>query len=299
MANFSMLKSMTAYGRASLNTKVGHFIVEIQSVNRKFLEVNVFLPRELNQFDIELKKWLMPYLARGQVTVKVNVTFEGAVPFIVRPNLPLARQLKDAWDEIAKELNLGINEFRLSLLERADGLLSYEENLSEEANYREALKQTLDVALRGFLQMKAQEGAILQADIAQRLEKMRKALQIVELKMPFATRKYRERLVARLDELVPGHVENEERILREIALFAEKIDITEELTRFNCHLTHFDELIRSEALSVGKTMEFVLQELNREINTIGSKSSDLDIARAVIDIKSELERIREQIQNIE
>lgn len=294
-----MLKSMTAYGRASLNTKVGHFVVEIQSVNRKFLEVNVFLPRELNQFDIELKKWLMPYLARGQVTVKVNVTFEGAVPFIVRPNLPLARQLKDAWDEIAKELNLELDEFQLDLLQRADGLLSYEENLSEEENYREALKQTLETALTGFLQMKAQEGSILEADITERLGKMRQFLRIVEQKMPYATKKYREKLIARLEELMPGHVENEERILREIALFAEKIDITEELTRFNCHLTHFDELIQSDAISVGKTMEFVLQELNREINTIGSKSSDLEIARAVIDIKSELERIREQIQNIE
>lgn len=290
---------MTAYGRASLNTKVGHFIIEIQSVNRKFLEVNVVLPRELNQFDIELKKWLMPYLARGQISVKVSVTFEGPVPFIVRPNLPLARQLKDAWDEIAKELHVDKEHFHLSLLEHADGLLSYEENHSEEENYREALKQTLDVALKGFLQMKFQEGGVLQADISHRLEKMRQYLQIVEQKTPTATKKYREKLVARLEELLPGHVENEERVLREIALFAEKIDITEELTRFNCHLTHFEEVIHSHVLSVGKTLEFVLQELNREINTIGSKSSDLEIARAVIDIKSELERIREQIQNIE
>lgn len=294
-----MLKSMTAYGRAILNTQVGHFVVEIQSVNRKFLEVNVFLPRELSQFDIELKKWLLPYLARGQVTVKVNVTFEGAVPFLVRPNLPLARQLKNAWDEIARELKLDVEEFRLSLLEKTEGLLSYEENRNEEEEYRTFLKQTLEAALKGFLQMKIQEGAILQADIAQRLEKMRQALQVIEKKMPFATKKYREKLVARLDELVPGHVENEERILREIALFAEKIDIMEEMTRFYCHLTHFEELIQSTALSVGKTLEFVLQELNREINTIGNKSSDLEIARAVIDIKSELERIREQIQNIE
>jgi uncharacterized protein (TIGR00255 family) len=294
-----MLKSMTAYGRASLNTKVGHFVVEIQSVNRKFLEVNVFLPRELNQFDIELKKWLMPYLARGQVTIKVSVTFEGAVPFIVRPNLPLARQLKSAWDEIAEELKLDVEEFRLTLLETAEGLLSYEENRAEEENYRVFLKQTLEEALRGFLQMKAQEGAGLQADIAQRLEKIRESLKVIEDKMPFATKKYREKLVARLDELVPGHVENEERILREIALFAEKIDIAEEVTRFYCHLGHFEELMQSTALSVGKTLEFVLQELNREVNTIGSKSSDLDIARAVIDIKSELERIREQIQNVE
>ncbi|MFI0435227.1 MAG: YicC/YloC family endoribonuclease [Parachlamydiaceae bacterium] len=294
-----MLKSMTAYGRASLNTKVGHFVVEIQSVNRKFLDVNVTLPRELNQFDIELKKWLMPYLARGQVSVKVNVAFEGAVPFIVRPNLPLAHQLKDAWDQIAKELNIQSNPFNLSLLERVEGLLTYEENRDEEENYREALKQTLDIALKSFLQMKVQEGGVLQADISLRLEKMRYSLRTVEHKMPFATNKYREKLVARLEELAPGHVENEERILREIALFAEKIDITEELTRFNCHLTHLEELIHSPSISVGKTLEFVLQELNREINTIGSKSSDIEIARAVIDIKSELERIREQIQNIE
>ena len=151
-----MLKSMTAYGRASLNTKVGHFTVEIQSVNRKFLEVQVVLPRELNQFDIELKKWLIPYLARGQVTVKVSVSFEGAVPFIVKPNLPLARQLKSAWDEIAKELHLPTDTFHLSLLQKVEGLLCYEENRSEEEHYREALKQTLDVALKGFLQMKFQ-----------------------------------------------------------------------------------------------------------------------------------------------
>lgn len=290
---------MTAYGRASVNTKVGHFIVEIQSVNRKFLEINVFLPRELDQFDIELKKWLMPHLARGQVTVKVNVTFEGAVPFIVKPNLPLARQLKNAWDKIAGELQLDVDEFRLSLLAKTEGLLSYEENHEEEENYREALKSTLEIALKGFLQMKIQEGAVLQADISSRLDKIRQLIQIVEQKSPFATRKYREKLVARLDELMPGHVENEERILREVALFAEKIDITEELTRFNCHLVHFEELIHSQVISVGKTIEFVLQELNREINTISSKSSDLEIARAVIDVKSELERIREQIQNIE
>ena len=290
---------MTAYGRASLETKVGHFVVEIQSVNRKFLEVNVLLPKELNQFDIELKKWLMPHLARGQVSVKVSVTFEGAVPFIIRPNIPLARQLRAAWDEIRTELGLNDENFHLNLLKDVQGLLSYEENLDEEEKYREVLKETLEVALKGFMQMKTQEGAVLQTDFLQRLAKIRELLTTVEGKAPDATRKYRDKLVTRLEEILPGHVENEERILREIAVFAEKIDITEELTRFNCHLTHFEELMESNSLSVGKTIEFVLQELNREINTIGSKSSDLDIARAVIDIKSELERIREQIQNIE
>ncbi len=294
-----MLKSMTSYGRASLDTQVGHCVIEIQSVNRKFLEVNVSLPRELTQFDIEVKKWLSPHLTRGHVTVKVNVIFEKAVPFIIRPNLPLARQLKAAWSEIIKDLDLDHSEFRFAFLEQIEGLLIYEENFAEEGNYREALKQTLEAALKVFIDMKVREGAILQADISQRLLKMRQFMQIVERKAPFAPVKYREKLVARLDELVPGYVENEERILREIALFAEKIDITEELTRFYCHLEHFEELIYSQALAVGKTLEFIVQELNREVNTISSKSSDLDIARAVIDIKSELERIREQIQNIE
>lgn len=294
-----MLKSMTAYGRASLNTKVGHFVIEIQSVNRKFLEVNVLVPRELSQFDIELKKWLMPHLARGQVTIKVNVAFEGAVPFIIRPNLPLARQLKQAWGEIAKELGFDQSAFQLSMLERAEGLLSYEENREEEDNYRQVLQQVLDIALKSFLNMKMQEGALLQVDILQRLAKIRQSVQIIEQKTPGATQRYREKLVSRLEELHPGKIENEERILREIALFAEKIDIAEELTRFTCHLGHFEELLQATTLSVGKTLEFVLQELNREVNTMGSKSSDLDIARAVIDIKSELERIREQIQNVE
>lgn len=294
-----MLKSMTAYGRGSETHDIGHFVIEIQSVNRKHLEIQIVLPRELSQFDVELKKWLMPVIARGQVTVKVNVAFHGPVPFVVRPNLPLARQLKQAWDQIAKDLNVPHAEFDLSLLKETDGLLSFEENREEEENYRLILKLALDHALKGFLQMKVQEGAVLQADIESRLRKMRAAIQLIEEKTPFATTRHREKLIGRLEEILPGKIENEERILREVALYAEKIDITEEITRFNCHLAHFEELIESKELSVGKTLEFVVQELNREANTIGSKSSEIEIARAVIEIKSELERIREQIQNIE
>lgn len=294
-----MLKSMTAYGRASLSTKAGHFVIEIQSVNRKFLEINVFLPQELSQFDIELKKWLTPHLARGQVTVKLSASFDATVPFIVKPNIPLARQLKEGWDEIAHQLDCSEEKFSLSLLRGTPNLFCYEENLEEEETYRQALLQVLESAFHGFQQMKIQEGGVLQADIQGRLDKIREAMKSIEHLTPHATNKYREKLISRLEELMPGHVENEDRILREIALFAEKIDIAEEITRFHCHLGHCEELIQSNAHCVGKTLEFLLQELNREVNTVGSKSSDLEIARAVIDIKSELERIREQIQNVE
>jgi uncharacterized protein (TIGR00255 family) len=190
-------------------------------------------------------------------------------------------------------------KFSLELLSQEEEIIAFEENLQEEDVYREALRRAFEEALKGFQQMRTNEGIILQKDVMERVQKMRSWISAIEKKTPYATKKYREKLIARLEELVPNSVETEERILREVAIFAEKIDIAEEITRFLCHLTHFEELVHGETSSVGKTLEFVLQELGREINTIGSKSSDLEIARYVIDIKSELERIREQIQNVE
>jgi uncharacterized protein (TIGR00255 family) len=294
-----MLKSMTAYGRANFHSEIGDFVIEIQSVNRKHLEVNVAVPKELSSFEIDLKKWLSPYVSRGQVNLRVTVSYENASPIIVNPNLPLARQIKHAWDLIGKHLQLEDREFDLSLLVNVEGILLFEENMQEGERYASALKQALDLAIEKFARMKKQEGAVLQADIVERIHKIQNWIKVVEQKAPYATKKYREKLLARLEEILPGSADNDERILREVAIFAEKIDIAEEITRFQCHIAHFEELIHSDMTSIGKTLEFVLQELNRETNTIGSKSSDLEIARHVIDIKSELERIREQIQNIE
>jgi uncharacterized protein (TIGR00255 family) len=294
-----MFKSMTAYGRSSLKVDVGHIVVEIQSVNRKHLEINVQLPKELALFDIEIKKWISGLVHRGSVSVKISAAFESKVPFLVLPNLPLAKQMKKAWDEIAQHLQLNGDEFDLSLLAAVPDILILEENYEYEDLYRHHLKESVEGALKGFMQMKIKEGNILQADINSRLIKIHKTMQLIEERVPYATQKYRDKLIARLEEVLPGHIENEDRILREIAVYAEKIDITEEIIRFFCHLTRFEELMLSDTQTVGKTLEFILQELSREINTIGSKSLDIDIARYVIDIKSELERIREQIQNIE
>lgn len=290
---------MTAYARATSQSEIGEFVVEIQSVNRKFLEVNIVVPKELAGFEIELKKWLMPHVSRGQVSVKVSVSYENTSPIIVNPNLPLARQIKRAWDQIEEDLELKESEFDLKLLAGVEGILLFEENLLEEDRYSHVLKEALNMAVEKFVRMKMQEGAVLQVDILERTKKIREWMSQIQEKAPYATKRYREKLITRLEEILPGKIENEEKILREVAVFAEKVDIAEEITRFFCHLTHFEELIGSESTSLGKTLEFVLQELNREVNTVGNKASDLDIARNVIDIKSELERIREQIQNIE
>lgn len=292
---------MTAYGRASLHSKLGHLTAEIQSVNRKFLEITIFLPKELARFESEIKKWLTSRLSRGQVTLRLFAAFDSVAPILVRPNIALANQIKLAWDEMAHELNLTSSDQGLtSILATNKDVLVFEDNIQDENIYLESLKEVIELSLKGFLQMKAQEGSALALDIMARIKKIQTWINIIEQKATNAPQKYREKLIARLEEVLPGRIENEEKILREVAVYAEKVDTTEEVTRFYAHLTQFESLVGSDDDNqVGKTLEFVLQEMGREINTIGSKSSDLEIARCVIDVKSELERIREQIQNVE
>lgn len=293
------LRSMTAYGRASVKTLEGTFTVEIQSVNRKVLEISTQLPKELSIFDLEVRKFLHPHIFRGHVGVKVFVDFEGMSPFTIRPNVTLIKEMKQAFDVLCENLGLLSAASFTDFIKGREDIFIYEENEAGREKYCIALKAALESALIPFLEMKGSEGRELQADIEGRLEKIRSTVKQIEGCVPHSVDKYREKLMSRLSEMFSGNIENEERVLREIALFAEKIDISEEITRFNCHLHHFNELIHGCEPSVGKTLEFILQELNREVNTIGSKSLDLRIAKAVIEIKSELEKIKEQIYNIE
>lgn len=275
-------------------------MAEIQSVNRKHLEVTTFLPKEFLRFDVEIKKWISAEIVRGQVNVRVWAVFEDSSPLLVRPNIPLARQIKAAWNEIIQELSGVPNDaLAIDLMSREEGLLIYDEDHQDDESYRQALHKVVSEALHQAMKMKTREGEALYNDISARLEKIRFLIKEVALKAPGATERYRQRLIARLKEFPAVDAEHQERLLREVCLYAEKIDIAEELTRFDSHLSQVDILLHSSVAGVSKTFEFLVQELNREINTISSKSSDVDVSRCVIDIKSELERIREQIQNIE
>lgn len=289
---------MTAYGRASVRNKLGSFVIEIQSLNRKFLDIAIAIhPKELGYFEAEIREWVRPYFTRGHVAIKCNIVCEEYEPVIVAPNIALALQIKGAWEEIGNAL--GMEGDILSLLKDTPGIFTYEVNKEKEGDFRDVFKLAVESAIEEFMKMKNREGIVLQEDIRQRLEIVEEKIGVIEKKMPAAANKYREKLMGRLEELLPGRIENEERIVREIALFAEKIDITEEIVRFRSHIAHCRELMNGTNNLVGKPLEFVLQELGREINTVGSKSSDIEVAHLVIDIKSELERIREQIQNIE
>lgn len=292
-----MFKSMTAYGRATTTTSLGRFTAEIQSVNRKHLEINIVLSRELNRFEQDVRKAVSSVISRGHITVRIFAHFDQVSPISVSPNLPLARQLKQSLESIAKDLKISPT-VTLEMLNSHEGIVSLDEEMIDEEKYSHDLFEILNQALERFNQMRMREGKALEKDILSRLEQIEKYIEQIALKAPTATERYRQKLVERLNEVLPGVVENEERIMREICIYAERVDIAEEITRFGSHLSQCRSLFQSNS-SVGKTFEFLLQEMGREINTIGSKSSDMDISKLVIDTKSDLERIREQIQNIE
>ena len=289
---------MTAYGRKFQDTEIGTFLVEIQSVNRKFLEVNILLPKEFFHFEEALRKLVSSKVTRGQVSVKISVVFKSDSPLVVKPNLVLARQIFSAVEELKKEFQLTESMNWQTLLSQPD-ILSYQVDDAKEKKYYEVLEEVFLKALQDFLHMKQVEGISLQNDILARLDLLQKLITAIESKTPNAANKYRLKLTERLNELFSDAVANEDKILREIALFAEKIDISEEITRFKSHLIQFQKFLLSEEFSIGKTLDFIIQELNREVNTINSKSSDLEITQNALAIKSELEKIREQIQNVE
>lgn len=295
-----MLRSMTACGRATLAVPLGHFTVELYSVNRRHLEINNCFPQEFLCFDADLKRWIASAISRGFVTAKLVAQFDKETPITLRPNLALARQLKKAWEEIAFELDLPPEKgFKLEMLSSVEQMILFEDNPDLLEDFRVVLQEVVKAALDQLVTMKEIEGIALSQDILNRLENIKNAVIEITHLAPGAPQRYREELKKRLEEILPGRIENEERILRELCIYAEKLDVSEELTRLKSHVDQFTNLVMAPSVSVGKTLEFLVQEINREINTVGSKASELKISQLVIVVKSELERIREQIQNIE
>lgn len=295
-----MLKSMTACGRASKKSSLGIFCIEIHSVNRKHLEINVNTPAQFSRFEALIRKQVAAQVFRGAVTVKFTAVPADKLPIAIIPNLPLLKQYKAAWEILAKELSLPCDAQSFFSFMKLEQNLFYEEERTDCDNeYLQVIEEVLSQALQSFVQMKKDEGAVLVKDILERWNKLRTAVHMIAAKAPEAVQRFRHKLLEKIQDVVSGSVENDERVLKEIAIYAEKIDISEEITRFKSHLQQFYDYLHSPAEGLGKTLEFILQELHREINTIASKASDIDISRFSIECKSEIEKIREQIQNIE
>lgn len=294
-----MLRSMTAYSRSVISNSSGQLTLELQSLNRRHLDIQVNLPKEFMRFDGEVRRQLSSHLFRGQITARISIVFADQEFFLVSPNIPLARQYKAGWEAIASHLGLDLSSFSLSLLQDIPNLMVVEESEKLDVILNDLLQKALKEGLERLIEMKEQEGKTLEKDFLYRLDLLKREMDKIAQRTPLVVETYREKLSKRLEEALSDQIGNQERLLQEVVIFASRTDITEEVIRFNSHLVQFREVLSSSKEGCGKTLEFLLQELQREVNTIVSKASDEEISKAGILIKSELERMREQVQNIE
>jgi len=290
-----MLSSMTGFGRAISDAPFGRITVEIQSVNRKYLEVFVSMPKEFGRFEPEVRKWVGEAISRGQVSVRIFLNPNAGALEALLPDAEILKSLKKSWEKIAKEIGTDSKEISLAFLmqylpaqQKQD--LAREEDLP-------VLQACVNEALQSLVKMKKVEGSALAEDLSTRLEALARMLDEIEKHTPDATKKMRHKLLEKIEEVFKSGQEAEERLVREVALFAERVDVSEEITRFRSHLVQFKEVLKGAI--VGRKMDFLIQELGREVNTIGSKSMEAKISHLVVDMKSELEKMREQVQNIE
>lgn len=300
-----MLKSMTSFGRgvaAGANFKL---TVELKSVNNRYLEVVVHLPRLLLFLEQAMKSQVAQFAARGKVDVFVQLESLGERT----PRLKTDKALAAAYLEVAQELADALKQplvvkLTLENLLTLPGLLTMEqanevEEAENQAELTQVLNQALSEALQAFAAMRAQEGERLQTDLLRRAEVVTDLVHQIDGLAEQVVAEYQTKLLARIGELLPENVPlDETRLANEVAYFADRACINEELVRLESHLVQLRQLLQAEE-PVGRKLDFLLQELNREINTIGSKANSLPINQLVIEAKSELEKIREQIQNIE
>lgn len=285
--------SMTGFGRA----KRAPFTVEVQSINGKNLTTKVYLPSELRSLEIEIIRFLETKLKRGTVTIKVEANFQETSPLSIQPNLLLAEEIKRAATRLSAASGVPLEPLLLELLLQQKEILQFTVVTEIEEKMKSSLFETLSSALDELLTMRAFEGKILVEECLKRLAHIETLAHQVAKETENLPKLIFERLTARLDEILRPGV-SQEAVEREVALLADKRDVKEELARLQSHIDHFREVIRKGG-PVGKTLDFIIQEIFREINTLGTKGTEAHISRSIVEMKSEIERIREQVQNVE
>ena len=292
-----MVLSMTGYGRARLTLHGRDITVEIKSVNSRYFEYSSRLPRGYSFLEDKLKKLVNGKIARGKAELNLTIVNVEAPDTVITPNVELARQYKAAMDEMARQLGMR-NDVTLSGLCRFPDMFSAVHAEADEAELWQDVQAVAAAALENFVAMRAAEGAKLREDVLARLCTLEKDVGVIEQTSAARVQKYTDKLYARLKELLDGRDIDDARILTEAAIFTDKTAVDEETVRLRSHIRQYRDIL---ALSepVGRKLDFLTQELNRETNTIGSKCNELDITRVVVEMKGEIEKIREQIQNLE
>ncbi len=294
-----MIQSMTGYGRIESVQNGRKYTVEMKSLNHRYLEISVRVPNILSPLELDIKKRISSKFTRGRIEANIRIDNEGAsvVESRYELNLPLIRNYYDLLAQLREEFKFE-EEITLSMMTGfRDTFVQKEPNLNMGALW-EDLGTVIDMAMAALVEMREKEGKNIGNDLLIRVDLIVKSLELISQRAPQVVMEYQMRLGERVKELVGGLPIDELRLQQEVAIMADKSDISEEVVRLNSHIAQFLDLLRYGD-SVGRSMDFLIQEMIREVNTIGSKSSDADISRQVIDIKTELSRIREQVQNIE
>jgi uncharacterized protein (TIGR00255 family) len=288
---------MTGYGRGEAATQSGSFVIEVRSVNNRYLDCNIKLPRSYAFAEDALKSRVQKATTRGKVDVFVTMDRAADNGLVVRVNQPLAESYVKALSDLGEEFSLK-NDITVSLVARFPDVLQVEKAPEDTEQLTADLCAVMDQALADYNAMRQREGKKLEEDVLQRLVTMEGYVARVEERSPQTLAEYRARLEKKMAEVLESTQIDQARILTEAAIFADKIAVDEETVRLRSHIAQFRGMLQAGG-PVGRKLDFLVQEMNRETNTIGSKCNDLEISNVVVDMKAEIEKIREQIQNME
>ena len=289
---------MTAYGRGEYSTAERTFLVEIKSVNNRYKDIFVRMSKELQILEDEIRSEISSRIKRGRLEVSVQVDINsGDIDYDVELNLPLVRSYVKIYQQIIKEFNLN-KEINLdAICQRKDVILIKPEETDID-EMRSGIHDALSLALDSLDEMRTQEGIAIEKDFRKRLNLIVKYLDNIEEKSPLVVEEYKKKLHDRIRDLSQHMEIDENRLAQEVAIFADKCDITEEIVRAKSHVEQFEKYLSKED-SIGRRLDFILQEINREFNTLSAKGNDSFISGWAVEVKAELEKLREQVQNVE
>lgn len=292
-----MIRSMTGYGRSQQTLDGREILVEIKSVNHRYFEFSARVPRAYGYLEEKLKSFLQGKVSRGKIEMGVTIYNIEGKDALIEVNSSIAKGYVDALRKANETLELK-DDITLSNLIRLPDIFNVIKNTEDEEAIWNDVKIVAEEALNSFVSMREAEGVKMREDVEQRLNYIEQLVEKVEERSPMVTEAYRERLYNKLSEILNDKKIDEQRILTEAAIFSEKTAVDEETVRLKSHINQFRSLLEINE-PVGRKLDFLIQEFNRESNTIGSKAQDVEITKIVVELKSEIEKIREQIQNIE
>lgn|SRR5699024_1977117 len=294
-----MVMSMTGYGSNTFSIDGTDITIEIRSVNSRYLDIVTKMPRYFHEYELEMKKVIQRSLSRGRIEVYITVIGQPLTDKILLADW----QLMDEYAEVLKKINHRYNmkdDISLSMFLNNEEFISIAEKDKTIRSLPTKLLQELNQIVKQVVESRKSEGRYLYKDMEERVTKLKNMLLLIEERQNVMHEQYKERIKQRIEASIDNEIETDQRILiQEIALLAEKGDIAEEITRLNSHIEHFHQLLNNKTQPIGRNLEFITQEMHREINTVGSKSVDTKLSECVVHVKSEIEKLKEQIQNVE